>query len=302
MDNFMTMLDTQIEMFIFLAIGIYCKKKRFISKNSISNFIDVILNILLPCLILTSFNQSFTMKMLKQIIILLLASLGVHLLGFLLGKLCYRKEDEEKRAVLRYGTLISNSTFTGFPMVECIYGQLGIFYAAIFLIPFRIFMWTAGISFFSTSSTKENIKKILLNPCIIAVEVGLLLMILDFHLPEVIYSPAKALGSSTTCISMIVIGAILEEVDIKSLFEKAVFKFSFIRLVVMPLITLAILKLLRIDTEIVAVTVILSAMAAGTTTSILAAKYKADAIFGAKIVFVSTIFSLITVPLITLLL
>ena len=302
MDNFITMLDTQVEMFIYLAIGIYCKKRKFISKESISNFIDVILNILLPCLILTSFTQSLSMKMIKQIIILIVASLGVHLFGFILGKVCYKKEEASKIPPLRYGTLISNATFTGFPMVECIYGQIGVFFAAIFLIPFRIFMWTAGISFFTTSSTKDNIKNILFNPCIIAIEIGMLLMIFNIHIPELIYTPIKSIGSATTCVSMIIVGAILEEVDIKSLFEKAIFKFSFIRLILMPLVILAILKIFNIDSELIAVTVILSAMPAGTTTSILATKYGADGVFGAKIVFVSTVLSMITVPLITLLL
>lgn len=81
------------------------------------------------------------------------------------------------------------------------------------------------------------------------------------------------------------------------LFDKATFYFTFIRLLAFPLLILIVLKLLKVDPLIIGVSTLLTGMPAGTTTAILADKYGCDAAFGSRIIFVSTLCSIVTIPI-----
>ncbi len=87
--------------------------------------------------------------------------------------MCHNRFDDSKAIILKYATLVSNAGFMGLPIVESIYGQTGLLYASIALIPQRVFMWSAGLSLFAQTDYKNMIKKVAFHPCIIAVYIGL---------------------------------------------------------------------------------------------------------------------------------
>jgi predicted permease len=105
------------------------------------------------------------------------------------------------------------------------------------------------------------------------------------------------IGNTVSPISMIVVGAILADVNIKTIFEKSVFYIAGVRLLLLPLLTIGIISVFNLDPTISGVALVLTAMPVGTTTALLAAKYNADVDFASKCVFVTTMLSLITVPL-----
>ena len=94
--------------------------------------------------------------------------------SMLLGKLLYRRYPYEKSSILRYGTLITNASFAGMTIISGAYGQKALFYASVFIIPNRIFMWSAGISLFTQADLKTRIKNVVLSPGIIAIALGVL--------------------------------------------------------------------------------------------------------------------------------
>jgi predicted permease len=183
-----------------------------------------------------------------------------------------------------------------------VFGGEGMLYASIALIPLRIFMWSSGLSLFTKTDAKTTVKTLVTHPCIIAVAVGFAVLFGPYRMPGFLSSAINSVGNCTTAVSMILIGSILSEIDIKTVFEKSIFYFSFIRLILIPLSVFFILKLMRLDPLLIGVSVLLAAMSAGSTTAILAAKYDADAEYASKNIFVSTVFSLITIPALTLLL
>ena len=162
-------------------------------------------------------------------------------------------------------------------------------------------MWTAGISLFTETDRKTKWKNVLLNPNIIAVELGLLRSILHIKLPYTIDYAIENIGNCITPLSMIIVGSILADVNIKTIFEKSVFFISGVRLVLLPLLAFAILSVFQMNSTVSGVTMLLTSMPVGTTTALLAAKYNADADFATKCVFVTTLLSLITVPVLMVL-
>lgn len=302
MDSFLQLLNTQAVLLVYILIGIYVKKKAIITKGNQQKFIDLVLQVLMPCMIFNSFRQEITYEVVKTAGIIIVIAFTIAVTALFLGKLLYRRYPYSKRTIMQYGTIVNNSGFAGLPLTGEIFGEVGLFYASFFLIPNRIFMWSAGISLFEKTDTKTKWRNVLLNPNIIAVELGLLRCILSIELPYFLDYSIDKIGATVSPISMIIVGAILADVKIRTIFEKSVFFVAFVRLLLLPLLTVAVTALLHLDNTISGVALVLTAMPVGTTTALLAAKYNADIDFASKCVFVTTILSLITVPLLMLLL
>lgn len=295
--EFTKLLNIQAALFVYILVGIYVKKKAIITKDNQQNYIDFVLQILMPCMIFNSFKQEITLEVIKKAGIVVTIAFGIAIVALILGKVLYRNYPDQRKSIMQYGTIVNNAGFAGLPLAGEIFGETGLFYASFFLIPNRIFMWSAGISLFERTASRTKWKNILLNPNIIAVELGLLRCILGVKLPYFLDYSLDKIGATVSPISMIIVGAILADVDMRTIFEKTVFLVAGVRLILLPFITIGITTLLQLDPTVSGVALVLTAMPVGTTTALLAAKYHADVVFASKCVFVTTIASLITVPI-----
>lgn len=162
-------------------------------------------------------------------------------------------------------------------------------------------MWSFGVTCFTGAKGKGVLKKILTHPCIVAVFLGMILMITQIQLPKGIEQTIRYAGNANTALSMIVIGNILAEVKASEILDRTAGWFCIVRLAVIPLLVLIGCKLSGVDELVKQLSVVLASMPAAATTAILAAKYDGDAHFAAKIVFLSTLLSLLSVPLLCIL-
>lgn len=301
MEIMLKMLNLQMVLIIYIAVGVLARKKQIITEANVKKFVDLVLRLLMPCMVFQSFNRELTVDMLKQAFALLMVAFAIGLVSIVIGKVVYRKYPFERRSIMQYATLVNNAGFAGLPMTEGMFGDLGLFYASIAIIPNRIYMWSAGISLFTEASLKQRVKNVALNPNIIAVALGLLRALMGIELPGFLEKSLSNMGNMVSPLSMIVVGAILADIDWKTVFDREVLLVSAIRLVVLPVMVGIVLKFLPLDETAKGVSLILTSMPAGTTTALMAAQYGADEKFGSKCVFVTTVLSLVTVPLMMLL-
>lgn len=302
MENFMKMLSTQAILIVYMCVGYYCNKKNIVDRHTQSKMTDFVLRVTLPCMIFNSFQMNLTFHALRQASLCLAVAFFVCFLAWLAGKWIYNTYPYEKKSILQYATLVNNSGFLGLPIVSAVLGEQGLFLASIFIIPNRIFMWTAGMAIFTDSSDKKAVfKKVMLNPCIIAVFVGIFWSLMGWKLPEFASKAVTGLGNSTTPLSMMLIGTMMTALTLESFKDWSTVYLAFVRLIALPLVTLGIVKAIGADPVMSACAVILTAMPAGSTTALLAEKYGADAVYGSKCVLTNTLFSLVTIPLMTLL-
>ena len=300
MDSFFKMVDVQTVLFIYMAVGFGCRKAGIFNDVARDKLTDFVVFVTLPCMIFESFNMAFSLESLKQGALALLIAVGMSCVALLLGKVLYNRFPYEEKSILQYGTLVSNSGFAGLPVVSGAYGDEGLFLGSLFIIPTRILMWSAGISLFTRADAKQAVKKVLLNPGIIAVEVGLVRMLFQIHLPHFVDTAVDNLGGCTSPMAMALVGAILVDVPLKTVFDLKSFYLVAVRQFLLPGICLAALRLLHVDPLTIGVSVVITGMPIGSTTAILAQKYVADAKFASKCVFISTLTSLVTVPILTL--
>lgn len=302
MENFTKMLNTQLILLIYMGVGMYCMKTHIIDQNAKKKLVDLILKITLPCMIFNSFNKPLTPEILIQTAMILFVAACISILSFLLGKVIYNRFPQDKKSILQYCTLVNNSGFLGMPMVASVYGNDGLFAASIFIIPNRIFMWTAGLSVFTTADFKTKCRNILLNPCIITVFLGLARRISGFPVPGFADTSIANIGAVTSPLSMMVIGTMLVGVPWKELLDPSIFYLAFIRLIALPLVALAILKLIHVEPMLAGVSLILTGMPAGSTSALLAAKYGSDEDYASRCIVTTTLLSLVTIPFLMLLL
>lgn len=296
--DYQQLLNLQGMLFLLVAAGVVLRKMGILPEGAKNILTDLVIYLILPCNIINSFFIEFNFDILKGFAIILTIASLIQVGCLILAKILYYREPEGRKKVLQYGTVCSNAGFMGNPIAEGVYGAEGLMYASIFLIPQRIVMWSAGVSYFTESPDRKTVvKKVLTHPCIIAVYIGLILMITRLPLPVFLQNTIRSIGGCTTTISMVLIGAILAEVEPGSILDRGIVKYALIRLFLLPLLVYLSCRVFYVTPFLSGVSVLLTGMPAGSTTAILAAKYDGDYIFATKCVVVTTLLSLVTIPL-----
>ena len=291
------LISLQLRMFLVMLTGLLFRKKNLISKEGKKNLTDLVIYLILPCNIVRSFMIEFDENTLKNFGAVFVVSVLIQVVCAVFAKLFYNHMASEHKKVLQYATVASNAGFLGNPVAEGVFGSMGLALASIYLIPQRIIMWSAGVSYFTEGTGKKDVfKRVVTHPCIIAVAVGLVFMLGQVQLPSFLDSALKDVGNCNTAMSMLVIGTILADVKPKDMLDKSLFLFSGLRLLLIPLLVYGGCLFLNIDSLVTGVSVLLAAMPAASTTAILAAKYDGDAPYASKCVVITTVLSLLTTP------
>lgn len=295
------MVSTQTLMFLYMFTGVIAAKTGIIKKEARPTLISLLLNVTVPCMVFNSFQQNVTAEQLKNAVWALVISTGCCLGGWLIGHLLWRKRAAARRPILEFSALLSNQGYAGMPVVSLVFGPEGVFYTSFILIPVRIFIWTIGISLFQKGEKRAWWKTLLMTPSLIAVFVGLLFLLSPLRLPDVASTAVSNLGAITGPLSMIIIGSSLAEAHPRDILDREVAEVCFVRLLLLPVLTMIVLRALGVSELLWQVETVLMAMPAATNCAIFAERYGQDRIFGAKCVFMSTALSLFTVPLVALL-
>ena len=293
-----SLINLQGMLFLLVAAGVILRKLGILPDSAKQVLTDLVIDLILPCNIISSFLIEFNLDILKGFAAILLIATLIQFGCLIIANTFYNKEPDRRKKVLQYGTVCSNAGFMGNPIAEGVYGAEGLMYASIFLVPQRIVMWSAGVSYFTESPDRKTVvKKVLTHPCIVAVYIGLFFMITQISMPVFLENTIRNVGGCTTTVSMILIGTILAEVKAGSIIDKGIMKYTLIRLFFIPFLVYICCRLFPVRPMISGVSVLLTGMPAGSTTAILAAKYDGDYIFATKCVVVTTLLSLVTIPL-----
>ena len=298
MINFDNMFNMQGMLFLLMIIGAVLTWKKIITADGQKLLTDLVMDVTLPASIIKSFQMELSRELLESCLEIFLVAIAIQVGTFLLSALLYRGiSDEKHRKVLQYATICSNAGVLGNPIAEGIFGSMGLLYASIYLIPQRTFMWSAGLTYFTRCPSKRELaRKVLTHPCIIAVASGMVLLITGTTLPGFLGSTVNSIAGANTAVSMMLIGSFLVGVNVKSMFQKTFYYYSFVRLFLIPFLVFVPCRLLGLDSMVTGVSTILAAMPAASSTAILAAKYECDEVFASKCVVFTTVLSMVTIP------
>lgn len=293
----MILADLMGMMFFIIMSGFLLRKFGFITDAGKKCITDVLLYAILPCNIIKAFTTDLGTDHWHDFAFLLAIAVFVQIMALFICRAMYGMMKPGEKEVYQYATVCSNSGFLGNPMAEGVFGATGLLFASVFLLPQRVVMWTAGVSYFTKETDKRTAyKKIMTHPSMIATYIGFIILIFHVTIPSPLYKAVLSLSNCTTAMTMMYIGTILVGVDFRTLITWKQMYYNLIRLVLMPLVIYIGCRMMKIDPLITGVGVLLTSMPAGSTTSLLAAKYEADEESAAKCVVLSTLFSIIAIP------
>lgn len=296
--SFTNLFNMQGMLFTLMLLGAFLKRRGIISNEGKKMLGDMVIFVILPCNIYQSFQTKLSSDMIGGGITVFVMALVTIFVSIILNQFLYNKQGDGRKKVLQYGTISSNSGILGNTIAESIYGPMGLFYAALYLIPLRTCMWSYCMTFFTEAPDKKTLlKKVVTHPCIVAVFVGLVSMVPGFRIPGFLSLSISYISRANTATSMIFVGTILAEAKPEHFKDPLVFYYTAIRLGLIPLISFVILKAIHADPLATSVSVVLAAMPMAASTAIMAAKYDRDALFATECVVFSTLVSMITLPL-----
>ena len=298
METIITVFQLQLTLLILIAIGACGRKVGIITQGFSDGLSAFLMKIILPCSIFSSFLADTNHNILRQSAQILLITIVIHAFYILLNNLLYRDTLSEHQSTLRFAVLCPNTNFMGMPVIGSIYSLDGILLLSIALLPARVFIMTVGISYFLTGNSATRLKGLIRNPSIWAVILGLPAILLQWHPWEPVAKTLSYLSACNTPLAMILIGTVVASLNRKMLINPEVWRFCCLRLILIPLVVMLCLRIVGIEGTVAGVSVMMSSLPAGAMTVIFSKVYGKDGDFAASCVIVSTLVSIVTIPLI----
>lgn len=282
-----------------MLIGAYLKKRGIIDANGKKCLTDLCVNVVIPCNIFKSCLIEFNMGIFRSCALLLASAIVMQLICLTLNRFIFNRYAPQQKKVLQYCTIVPMSGFLGNPIAEGIYDQLGVLYTSIFLIPMRVVMWSVGTTYFVADAEmdrKQVLKNVMTHPCLVSIYLGVSCMVTQIPLPGVITETVRYIGNCNSALTMFIVGTILADVKLTTIFNRDTLIFSVFRLMLLPAVALGVGSVLGLDEISLGISVLMTGMPAGATAAIFAARYNSDAPFATKCVVMTTLVSMLTLP------
>ena len=296
---FFATLNQMVVFILMMIIGFILNRKNITDKKLGQILSQLQTNVIMPALVFQTFSQKLTQRViLKEANILfygvcvLLASWAIALLisGFF-------TKDGYVRNLYIYSFTIANLGYMGYAIISSVFGQDALFQMMVFTIPFNIFIYSVGVSILKPENKKLSFKA-LINPIFIAMILGSIAGLVEIPIPLFITSTFSSLSSCMGPLAMLLTGFIIAEYDVnKLIINGKVYIASLIRLVMIPVLTMLVMKAFGASYDILVVTLGTVAMPLGLNTVIFPAAYGGDTSVGASMALISNIIGIITIPI-----
>lgn len=310
----MEILTIMCELFLAMGIGILLCKRKILDASTNSKLSILLINICIPCIILSSVSS---VPRNDPVIVLRVLAAGVlsYLLYFVIGYIfnVIMRTPDYLRGTYICMMAFPNAVFIGYPIVQTMFGDMAIFYASIFNMPFNVLFFTLGIGCFRKDALKENkfaeksnfifnVREIINNGLIASI-IALIIYFFDIPVPDVIYSCTSFIGNIATPMSMIIIGSSLGTVSLSDFFQlKKIWPLIPFRLAIIPLLVWLLMHLFTKDPLIISICTIGAGMPTASIVAMGAGEYPTQNRIATFAVVISTLFSIVSIPIMLFLL
>lgn len=266
-----------------------------LDEKGVGQLSNLALYVATPCVVIRALAIPFDAEKISTGVLVMLFFLIIFAVSVVIGRFGCGKADR----VGTFAVVFSNSGFVGIPLIQGILGEEYVFYVTMTMVVGTITFWTYGVLLMSGDKNEVSVKKILTNPNLIAVVVGMILFFTIDELPYVILQTLNGMANMNTGLGMVILGATLGASNVGLMVtDTRLYKAIALRLVVVPLVCIPILLLMPVPFEVRMVMMIIAAAPAASATSMLALKYGADYSYGTGLSIGTTIVSMLTMPLV----
>ena len=298
LENFLTVAQNVLTLFILMGVGFCCQRFKLLNDTAVKACANLVLYFATPCVIIKSCIREFDASLLTGFLIMAAVAIVNHAVLITIASRLFRDKDEGRRRVLRFATIFSNAGYMGIPLQQAILGDEGVFYCAAYVIVFNITAWTYGVLCMSGDKRALAPKKLLFNPGIIGVVIGMALFLLPITVPKILTDAVGHLATLNTPIPMIIVGYYMAQTDLlAALKDKKSYLCLLVRLVGMPLLALGGLLLVGVRGALLTSCMICICAPVATMTTMFSTRYERDTLLSVNLVSVSTLLAVVTMPL-----
>ena len=289
-------------LFLLIGTGALATKTGVLRPEGKRTLSDLLVYLVVPAMIINSYRMEFSIEILRN----LLAAFGMSVLAILLGTavtlLLTARSRGSRRAIFRFACIFSNAAYMGFPLISALFGSEGLLYASAFVTVFNLLVWTLGYSMVSGQASPRAVAHSLLRtPILYAIVIGLAIYLFQLPLPDLIAQPIELLGNINTPLSMLITGVLLASGDLRGVVcDTQVWKLAGVRMLLIPAVCLAAFALLGFHGMAAQVVLLLECCPAAAITSVFAVQFHHDEQFAAGCVVLTTLLSILTLPVFAL--
>jgi predicted permease len=299
--DFLPVATSIFTLFILIGVGFLAFRMGYITRSGASGLSSLLVNVAIPCLILESMQVPLSSGLVYSMEVIALIEVVVYLVSFISAIVipwCLTGSVFET-GVLRFMLIFSNLGFMGYPVAYAMFGEESVFYVTLINLPFGFLVFTLGVFLLRPDLARNPDLKRIVTPGLIASVLGLCLLGTGTTIPSPLNESISLLGSITTPLAMIVIGTFLAPLPFFSMISDIrVWIISAARLILIPVIVFLIISPFVTDPLLLGIPVLLAAMPVAANTVLLSEEYGVNAELASKGVFISTLLSLVTIPLI----
>lgn len=300
--DILVIIQQLIQLFLMLFLGYFLCKIGIFDRHTNQKMTKLCLNVTTPCLILNSVLQQTGERNLQLIALTFAVAFGYYILmpfiGWLMCKIL--RLPRQNHGLYIFMSVFENTGFMGIPLINAIYGSVGVLYTAIFNIAFSLASFGYGpivLGIGMNHKSKLNLKSIL-SPGTILSCLTIVIYLSGIQLPSVITGVVSSIGAVTSPMAMMLTGAALALIDIRTVFtDLHVYPFLALRQLIFPLIVFPVFAWVIKDPVLLGVAFIMTIMPCASNCVLFATNYNNDEALAARTVFISTMLSIVTIPL-----
>jgi len=322
MVNISVLFCSVFTLFLFMIPGFILRKLKLIDDGFSKNLSLLVLYVAQSALLMHGYITEFKTEILSGLLQVFVVSCVIHILLYFIARQLFKKAPVKLKKVLQFGLIFSNAGYMGIPVISDVLGPEFTIYATIYVIWFNVFGFSLGRLIYTDNKKYISIKEAIINPAVTPIIIGFIIFITGGGTwiqkvmiqqnfvgssVKIFYDVITVLKNMVAPATMLVIGARLADIDFKGIFkDKYMYPFVALRLLILPAIVFVLLKVLNIfsliDTTSMSILLILSSTPAAAITSIFAEVYGGDFHYAGKLVALTTLLSVLTIPTVALLL
>ena len=285
---------------LIVGLGWVAGKRGWIDEHTNKTLVNLLINVAWPCALLGAFPGEFRPEYLNSFLYGLGGGVVVLLTAIVVSKLLFpRRRNPKNYFEYQFAFIFNNASFLGFPLVNAIYGQAGLVPYAGFIVVFNLALFGYGVSLFRQQFRLKDLGRTLVNPNVIAVVVGFLLFLFSMKLPGFVGNAVGYTGAMMTPLSLIAIGYMLSRANLLQVLRRKILVLTCLaQLILGPLITFVVLKLIGAPNDVIHILVLIQALPTATSLGLFAEKYRDDTGSASELVAISTVLSALTLPLV----
>ena len=300
LENLITAATNVGVLYIIVAVGYICDKAGVYTEETARKTVNFLLYFVASCTLINSFIKiEATPDTVGKFFTAFAMSAATHTIAILINTLTFRNKENEKNAVYKFASIYGNVAFMALPLAQAVLGDEGVLYCAGGAVVFNLFTFTHGVKLMGKAGTKLSVKKLLINPGVIATVIGLPIFLTGVEIPYLIGRPIEMLADLNTPVAMLVFGTYLSRTDLKTmLFDKKIYAVALMKLIILPMICMGVYYAFGLSGTLLTAVIITASVPSANNTFMFASVYGRDTATASKTVALVSFLSILTMPVI----